>query len=194
MGLWSFRREFKLVILAFLIVLCLPIVTVLIITQLGIDAVSDALVSVDEVTQHILIKNPQDGSVIAEIDTVVAWPTSGPITLEFGESSLYQPFHTGLDIAGNIGDPITPAMKGMVIFTGEIFWGYGKHVIIDHGNHVQTIYAHLNSIRTHVGETVASGTIIGTKGSTGWSTGPHLHFQVNVYGIPVNPRFFLNSV
>ncbi|HOX41287.1 MAG TPA: M23 family metallopeptidase, partial [bacterium] len=70
---------------------------------------------------------------------------------------------------------------------------FGKHVIIDNGHHIESIYGHLDSIAVTVGQDVQAGTVLGTRGSTGWSTGPHLHFQINVYGIPVNPRTFLTG-
>jgi murein DD-endopeptidase MepM/ murein hydrolase activator NlpD len=192
-NIWSFRPELTYVTASFLLVLLLPFIAVMVITQAGINAVSEALVSVDQVTRTISIKNPADGSVSTVIETAITWPAAGIITLEFGETSLYQLFHTGLDIAGRTGDPVTAAIKGQVIHTGELSWGYGRHVIIDHGDNIHTIYAHLHTITTTVGNKVAAGQVIGTQGQTGWATGPHLHFQINVYGIPVNPRTFLGN-
>jgi murein DD-endopeptidase MepM/ murein hydrolase activator NlpD len=192
-NIWSFRPELTYVTASFLLVLLLPFIAVMVITQAGINAVSEALVSVDQVTRTISIKNPADGSVSTVIETAITWPAAGIITLEFGETSLYQLFHTGLDIAGRTGDPVAAAIKGQVIHTGELSWGYGRHVIIDHGDNIHTIYAHLHTINTTVGSKVTPGQVIGTQGETGWATGPHLHFQINVYGIPVNPRTFLGN-
>ena len=194
--LWSYKRELMYVSLAFLIVLLLPVIAVFILMHTGINIVSDALVGVDSETREIQIKDPADGSLVTTIQPIVAWPVNGVITLEFAESSPYQLFHTGIDIAnanGQIRDPIHPAMDGTVIYAGEIFWGYGKHVIVDHGNNVTTVYAHLNRIYVYEGQKVTITDVIGTMGSTGWSTGPHLHFEVRVYGIPVNPRVFLGE-
>lgn len=193
-NLWSFRRELKYIGFVFLLVLLLPLFSILVITHAGFELISDALVQVDAETRTIQLINPADGSIIREISPRVAWPVLGVITLEFGESSLYQPFHTGIDIAnrqGRVGDPITPAMDGRVVTAREISWGYGKHVIIDHGDNITTVYAHLNRINVVVNDEVEIGDVIGTMGNTGWSTGPHLHFEVRVYGIPVNPRVFL---
>ncbi|MFC1711203.1 M23 family metallopeptidase [Patescibacteria group bacterium] len=151
---------------------------------------------VNEVTNEVQILNPADGSVYKTITGEFVWPVDGIVTLEFGQSSLWQLFHTGIDIAnpeGIKGDPITPFMPGTVIYAGEIFWGFGKHIIIDHGENISSIYAHLDSIWVNVGQKVTPRDIIGTEDSTGWSTGPHLHFQVNVFGIPVNPRVFLGN-
>ncbi|OQB06059.1 MAG: Glycyl-glycine endopeptidase ALE-1 precursor [bacterium ADurb.Bin212] len=86
-------------------------------------------------------------------------------------------------------------MDGKVIYADELSWGFGKHVKIDNGHNITSIYAHLSTIdpNIHVGDKIPAGTIIGTRGTTGWSTGPHLHFQTNIYGIPVNPRIFLTG-
>jgi len=84
-------------------------------------------------------------------------------------------------------------MDGKVIYAGEIFWGFGKHIIIDHGDNITSVYAHLSQIYVYSGQDVKMGQIIGEEGTTGWSTGPHLHFQINVFGIPVNPRTFLGN-
>jgi len=190
---WSFRKELKFVLSAFLIVLILPVIAVILLTQVGINVISDKLVDQNPTTQSIQIKDPTTGEVVKEINPTIVWPTKGIITLEFGQSSLYQPFHTGLDIASQLDEPINPIMEGTVIYAGEIFWGYGKHVIIDHGNNITTIYAHLNKIYVFKGQKVTTSDIIGGQGQTGWATGVHLHLQINVYGIPVNPRVFLNT-
>lgn len=193
--LWSFRKELKYVVATFLILLSLPIIAVFILTQTGFNIVSDKLVKVNTTTQGVDIKDPVTGKVVTSIKPTVAWPVSGIVTLEFAESNFpYQPFHTGIDIAnpkGLIGDPIHPFMDGTVIYAGEIFWGFGKHIIIDNGNNIQSIYAHLNKIYVYPGEKVTISDIIGLEGETGWATGPHLHFQINIYGIPVNPRTFV---
>jgi murein DD-endopeptidase MepM/ murein hydrolase activator NlpD len=171
----------------------LPVIAVILLTQVGINVISDKLVDQNPTNQSIQIKDPTTGEVTTEIHPTVVWPTKGVITLEFAQSSMYQVFHTGIDIASKLDEPVNPAMDGTVIYAGEIFWGYGKHVIIDHGNNVVTIYAHLNKIYVFKGQKVTTSDVIGGQGQTGWATGVHLHFQVNVYGIPVNPRVFLDS-
>lgn len=196
-AIWSYRRELTYVLLAFLAILLMPVIAVVILTQTGINIVSDKLASFNSKTQKIEIHNPLDGSVIVTIDKEIAWPVKGVISLEFGQSNLpYQPLHTGIDIANplhQIGDPITPFMEGKVIYTGQISWGFGKHIIIDNGNNITSIYAHLNKIYVYQGQKVKPGDIIGEEGQTGWATGPHLHFQINIFGIPVNPRIFLGE-
>jgi murein DD-endopeptidase MepM/ murein hydrolase activator NlpD len=191
--IFSFRKELKLVFLAFLVVIMLPVIAVFILAHTGINVVSDALVGVDSETKNIQILDPATGEVVNEIDPTIAWPVQGVITLEFAKSSKYQVFHTGIDIANTLGTPITPFMQGEIVYAGEIFWGYGKHIIIDHGDNVRSIYAHLDKIFVFEGQKVSIGDEIGRMGSTGWSTGSHLHFESRVYGIPVNPRVFLGE-
>jgi len=191
--LWSFRKELKVVLLAFLTILMLPVIAVILLTQVGLNIISDKLVDQNPINQNIQIKDPTTGEVVSEINPTIVWPTKGIITLEFGQSSMYQLFHTGIDIARNLNEPVNPAMDGTVIYAGEIFWGFGKHIIIDHGNNITTIYAHLNKIYVYKGQKVTTNSIIGGQGQTGWATGVHLHFQVNIYGIPVNPRVFLGN-
>lgn len=99
-------------------------------------------------------------------------------------------FHAGLDFKGPTGAPIYAAAKGRVAFVGQCP-GYGKCVEIDHGNGLRTRYAHMSAFRARVGQTVAAGQPIGAVGSTGRSTGPHLHFEVRLHGQAVNPRPFL---
>lgn len=194
---WSFRRELTYVAVSFLILLSLPVIAVIILTTTGLNIVSDKLATVNTKTEAVQIRNPKDGSVIEEIHPVVSWPVKGVITLEFGESDLpYQVLHSGIDIAnpqGKVGDPIHPFMDGTVIYAGEIFWGFGKHIIIDHGHNITSIYAHLDKIYVYEGQKVTISDVIGLEGQTGWATGPHLHFQIDVFGIPVNPRTFLGK-
>lgn len=195
-SLWSSRKELYYISLAFLGVLLLPIVAVIILANTGIDVVSDHLATVNSKTQTVEIHDPTTGKVIATVNNVLVWPVHGVVTLEFGAIDLpYQPLHTGIDIAnpnGKIGDSVTAFIPGKVIYAGEIFWGYGKHIIIDHGNNITSVYAHLDKIFVVPGQEIkTTDQVIGNEGSTGWSTGPHLHFEIRVFGIPVNPRTFI---
>jgi murein DD-endopeptidase MepM/ murein hydrolase activator NlpD len=105
-----------------------------------------------------------------------------------GEAAM----HSGLDFRGAIGAPIHAAAKGRVSFVG-IKGGYGNAVEISHGNGLMTRYAHMSGFRARVGQEVAAGDVIGLIGSTGRSTGPHLHFEVRVNDRAVNPRPFLEN-
>jgi murein DD-endopeptidase MepM/ murein hydrolase activator NlpD len=192
-ALWSYKKELKYVILAFLIILSLPIIAVAILTNTGLNIISDKIATTNIETNNIEIKNPVTGKIANTISPTISWPTTGVITLEFGQRSPYQLYHTGIDIANSVGTDIIPLYEGTITYAGENSWGFGKHIIIDHGNNVITIYAHLSKIFVYKGQKISRGEVIGKMGTTGWSTGPHLHFQINIYGIPVNPRIFLGQ-
>jgi murein DD-endopeptidase MepM/ murein hydrolase activator NlpD len=100
--------------------------------------------------------------------------------------------HAGLDFRGPIGSPIHAAAKGTVSFVGQRT-GYGNVVEVSHGNGLLTRYAHMSAWKAHVGQKVEAGDVIGAIGSTGRSTGPHLHFEVRINGNAVNPRPFLET-
>lgn len=101
-------------------------------------------------------------------------------------------FHPGLDFKGPYGAPIYAAARGRVSFVGQRS-GYGNCVEIDHGNGLVTRYAHMSAFRTRIGTPVAAGQLIGQIGNTGRSTGPHLHFEVRINDVAVNPRPFLEA-
>lgn len=118
-------------------------------------------------------------------------PVSGIISSRFGVySSLRVSSHTGLDIAASKGTPIKAAASGTVTFSG---WkgSYGKLIVITHSNGVQTYYGHCNELYFTAGQTVTQGQIIAAVGSTGNSTGPHLHLEVRVNGVAYNPQNYL---
>lgn len=130
---------------------------------------------------------------------VVAVPSINPVevmrkTSHFGYRS--DPFqggrrqHKGLDIAGPIGTPIYATADGIV---GRAQWvrGYGKYIEVEHGNAIQTRYGHLSAMNVQSGQRVRKGDIIGFMGSTGRSTGSHLHYEVRIAGEAVNPVSFL---
>lgn len=96
--------------------------------------------------------------------------------------------HTGLDYPLATGDPVSAAGRGTVSFAGYNFGGYGNLVVVTHRLGFESWYAHLSSISVSRGQAVAGGTTIGAAGSTGRSTGPHLHFEVRRYGTPIDPR------
>ena len=194
--LYSYRKELSFIVFTFLGVLLIPVIAVIIIANAGFQAVSDTLVKIDPLSKVVQLFDPT-GKTYKNINLKTIWPVRGVITLGFGESDLpYQVFHTGIDIAnpnGKVGDSIAAFMPGKVTYADEISWGYGKHVIIDHGDNITTVYGHLNTIYVKQGQEVKQGQVIGTEGETGWATGPHLHFEIRVFGIPVNPRTFLGS-
>jgi murein DD-endopeptidase MepM/ murein hydrolase activator NlpD len=113
------------------------------------------------------------------------WPIHGVVTQEFGHNG-----HPGIDIAAAYGTPIVASGTGVVIYAS---WetGYGNYTCINHGGGISTCYGHQSFIAVSVGQTVMRGQYIGNEGSTGYSTGPHVHFEVRVNGIVHNPRDFI---
>ena len=122
------------------------------------------------------------------------WPMNGYVSSEYGDSDGRSSNHRGIDIArygGATGAPIYASAGGRVVYATYNSGGYGRLVKIDHGNGIQTWYAHCNTLLVSVGDVVAQGQQIATAGSTGNVTGPHLHFEVVVNGVKVNPRRYL---
>ncbi len=125
-------------------------------------------------------------------------PLAGRITSPFGwrihPIFKSRTFHSGVDIAGVNGAQVRASNSGKVIFVNW-YGGYGKVVIIDHGTingaKITTLYAHLSSFKVNVGEKVNKGQPIGIQGSTGYSTGPHCHFEVRKNGKPTNPLNYI---
>ena len=193
--LGSLKTEMRIVLGVVSTLFFLPLVAVVVIANAGIAEVASALVSTNPITHEIEIKNA-DGVVTKILKTSTVWPVSGVVTLEFGESDYpYQVHHTGIDIANRhqlIGDPVTTFMPGRVIKVNtDASNGCGNFVTIDHGDNITSLYCHLSQALAHVGQDVKPGDIIGLEGSTGHSTGPHVHFQIMVAGVPVNPRNFM---
>jgi murein DD-endopeptidase MepM/ murein hydrolase activator NlpD len=98
--------------------------------------------------------------------------------------------HEGIDIAVGTGTPVHAAAAGTVIYAGWME-GYGNLVVIDHGGGLSTAYGHNSSLASSVGQSVSAGQVIAYSGSTGHSTGPHVHFEVRVNGSPVDPLGYL---
>ena len=115
------------------------------------------------------------------------WPIHGTVTQEYGVNG-----HPGIDIGAGTGTVIAAAMTGTVTFAG---WnnGYGQLVILDHGNGLTSYYAHQSKIRCHVGDRIPGGGVLGEVGSTGHSTGSHLHLEIRVHGQGHNPREFIGG-
>jgi murein DD-endopeptidase MepM/ murein hydrolase activator NlpD len=122
------------------------------------------------------------------------WPTRGWVTSDFGTRmdpySGERRMHEGLDVATPHGQPVQTPSDGTVVFVGTE-GGYGKVLVVDHGYGVKTRYGHLSEIFVGLGDRVARGEKIAAVGNTGRSTGPHLHYEVRVNGIPENPRKFI---
>jgi murein DD-endopeptidase MepM/ murein hydrolase activator NlpD len=123
------------------------------------------------------------------------WPSGGIVTSRFGWRThpIFggREFHTGMDIATRYGSPVVAARGGIVRFVG---WksGYGRLVVVDHDGGVDTSYSHLSAALVSPGQHVAQGQLIGRIGNSGWSTGPHLFFEVRRNGVPMDPAHFLH--
>jgi murein DD-endopeptidase MepM/ murein hydrolase activator NlpD len=122
---------------------------------------------------------PDAGTVVASGSFV--WPAGGQITQNFVW------YHKGIDIANRAAPNVVAADSGTVVYSGCLNWGYGCHVIIDHGNGYRTLYGHLSSIYVNVGQGINRGVALGRMGSTGRSTGIHLHFEVIRNGVHISP-------
>jgi murein DD-endopeptidase MepM/ murein hydrolase activator NlpD len=124
----------------------------------------------------------------------LTYPVTGPITSPFGwrihPILRYRKFHTGVDFSVGYGTPIRASASGTVIYSTWM-GGYGNVIIVDHGDGLSTLYAHQSSVAVGSGAGVSRGQTIGYVGSTGFSTGPHLHFEVRVNGSPVDPMGYL---
>jgi len=148
----------------------------------------------------------EEGPRLRDLETVVdrtsrvvralplRWPIHGPVNSEFGPRR--SPWtgrpeeHHGIDIGSASGTPVRSPAPGLVV-TASARGRLGKHVALDHGNGVESLYGHLEAVDVKAGERVAKGQVIGRVGSTGRSTGPHLHYELLVEGKAVDPRPFL---
>lgn len=115
----------------------------------------------------------------------------------FDGARLNQPFtffHPGIDLGGALGTPVFPIQNGVVEFEEYSNYGYGNTIIVNHRNGLRSRYAHLQKIKTKVGDEVTTSTEIGTLGSTGRSTGPHVHLEAYLEGKTIDPRIILGSI
>ncbi len=130
---------------------------------------------------------PSGNAAVSTGTGTLTWPTGPIYTISRGWSS----YHFGIDIAASYGTPIYAADNGVVTYTAITDQGYGVYVIVDHQNGMQTLYGHLSAFNVSIGDTVSKGQLIGLMGSTGNSTGCHLHFEVRIDGEKTDPAPFL---
>jgi len=200
--LWrSSRSELAIVGFVLMTLILLPVTAIVVYASSGVELVSKSLVTINPVSRLVELFDPS-GKKIAEVQLSTTWPTKGYTTDEFGANDAFRMrlgygAHTGLDIAnerGLIGTPVTPFMEGRVVRVDNINdSACGISVTVAHAYNISSLYCHLSSTSTTVGADVKPGDVIGAMGSTGASTGAHLHFQVMLYGIPVNPRSFMTG-
>ena len=143
----------------------------------------------------IVAQNHQESTSPPNNDAI--WPIHGTVTTLFGVPEWpYQPIHTGMDISSGQPSgvtPIRPYKAGRVTEVIHSAYSLGNHVIVDHGNGLKSVYAHMSIISVSVGQEVNTGSILGREGSTGASTGPHLHFEIRQNGQPLNPQQFISG-
>ena len=132
-----------------------------------------------------------NGTVASVADGTKVWPT---VYSRINCDYLGYYGHNGVDIGGASGTPIYAYMGGTVTFSGWDTTGYGNCIKISHGNGLVTIYAHCSALYVSAGQQVSAGQTIAGIGMTGWATGNHLHFEVRVNGVPVNPWTYLNQI
>lgn len=166
----------------------------------ALAAVSSNLAELERQEEHLRAQSQALTSIIngnsggGKGTGSMMWPVNGTVTSGFGWRIHpilgRRIFHTGIDIAAPSGTPIWAADAGKVIYATWVS-GYGNTVALDHGRGISTLYAHQSSIAVGYGQTVTKGQVIGYVGSTGYSTGPHLHFEVRVNGSPVDPMGYL---
>ncbi|HSP65312.1 MAG TPA: M23 family metallopeptidase, partial [Candidatus Deferrimicrobium sp.] len=139
----------------------------------------------------------------------LTWPMGGVVTQGFGPSGLamepavtaagisYPHFHTGIDIANAFGTPVQAAADGVVALAGSEtdqfghLVGYGNYVVVAHGGNMITLYGHLEKLLVNPGQTLHAGDPIGLEGSSGNSTGPHVHFELRIAGVATDPRAYI---
>lgn len=131
------------------------------------------------------------------LEAPTLWPVMGRITSSFGEredpiNGEEGSFHPGIDIAAPFGTSVRAPADGLVVKAGFAD-GYGREIVIDHGNGISTVYGHLSGFAVAAGERVRRGQVIGYLGDSGRSTGPHLHYEVRIHDAPVNPHKYLRE-
>jgi len=143
-----------------------------------------------------------ESTLAEEAAQAAALPNAKPlkgdmeVTSEFGLrrnpfGGFSYEMHSGIDFRGPVGTPIYATADGVVV-KAEYSGGYGQHVVIDHGYSYETLYAHMSDMAVQAGDRVQRGDLIGELGSSGRSSGPHLHYEVHRNGQPVNPRYYLD--
>ncbi|MFN7132638.1 MAG: peptidoglycan DD-metalloendopeptidase family protein [Myxococcales bacterium] len=157
-----------------------------------LDSLSAEAARIESGMQQTMAYFEEQKSLLASTPSV--WPTRGWVTSDFGHRldpyTAERVMHKGLDIATAHGTPVLAPSDGTVVFSG-MEGGYGKVLVVDHGYGVKTRFAHLSELSVKAGDRVKRGQKIGAVGNTGRSTGPHLHYEVRVNGVPENPRKFI---
>ncbi len=151
------------------------------------DGVKESAPAIKKPQPQYLAQGPSSAAFSAPGGAKFVWPT-----VSKGISQYYAWYHPGVDLPNPASPPIVAAESGTVVVAGwPDNYGYGNRVVIDHGNGYQSLYAHLSNIYVSNGQSVSRGQVVGQMGSTGRSTGTHLHFEIHYHGVPVNPLAIL---
>ncbi len=157
----------------------------------------DPMLSEEIAEQSAVLEAETINETTNKIKSVTQWPMKGKITTHFGVPHWpFQPTHTGLDISDGRGSgstPVKPFKFGRVIKIVYSYTGLGKHVLVDHGNGISSLYGHLDSIKVRENQDVDLNTVLGYAGSSGVSTGTHLHFEIMKDGNIVDPRQYIDG-
>jgi len=161
------------------------------------DATPTTLALTDDVSQQqVKLSVDQFYALRSQADAPSIWPIEGRVGSSFGERqdpfNGEGKFHAGIDIEAAYGSPVRASADGDV--TGAAMGaGYGREVVLNHGHDVITVYGHLSAIAVVTGQHVTRGQVIGYVGQSGRATGPHLHYEVRVHNVPVNPHKYLRT-
>ena len=164
---------------------------------LGLNLASFAFVAaivvpqVDAITSELEVMRETVETIVEVIPTIARfqWPLP-----RFGLTTRFSPGHPGLDMTDPKGTPIRPIAEGKIIKVEAYPFGYGKHMLIEHDKGALSLYAHLSKVEVKEGQVVDKNTVLGEVGSTGWSTGNHLHLEIYQDGAPVNPLDALPTI
>lgn len=139
---------------------------------------------VDAITSQLEVIRETVETIVDVVPTTqrFQWPLS-----RFSLTSWFSLRHPGIDMTAQRGTPIKPASEGNIVWVQNSVFGYGKHLLIAHDKGAQSLYAHLSKINVKEGDVVDQNTVVGEVGSTGWSTGNHLHLEIYQDGTPINP-------
>lgn len=155
--------------------------------QLNVEA------KLEEVRQQEIIQQLRTNPAMVET-TPSVWPTAGWVTSPFGwRTSKFtgkREFHKGIDISAPLGTPVYAPASGKIVFAGRD-GSYGLSIKLSHNTNLLTRFAHMHSLKVKVGQTIERGELIGYVGNTGRSTGPHLHYEVRLAGVPVDPVHYI---
>lgn len=158
----------------------------------GLSFVAAVIVpQVDAITSQIEVMRETVETVVEVVPTTerFQWPMT-----RFGLTTRFSLGHPGIDLTAPKGTPVKPAAEGRVLWVQSSSFGYGKHLVVEHDKGAQSLYAHLSNVEVKEGQTVDKNTVVGEVGSTGWSTGNHLHLEIYQDGTPINPLEVLPAI